>query len=146
MNLLMSLFLAVVTATTVPPAAPEKTTPLPAPERHAVYVQSEVHDAIGALYVLKLQEELARSSSFKPVTDPATARFVVGIVTMDPNEAEPESGVGRSTAAAITLQIRSETGLNPLLHSWVLVANRDRVDLLVAELVTAIYLEIKDVE
>jgi len=145
-NLLMGLFLAVVTATTTAPAAREKTLPLPAPERHAVYVQSEVHDAIGALYVLKLQEALAGSSAFKPVTDPANARFVIGIVTMDPNEAEPESGVGRSTAAAITLQVRSETGLNPLLHSWVLVSNRDRVDLLVAELVTSIFLEIKEVE
>jgi len=145
-NLLFGLFLAVVTATTAPATGREKTPPLPAPERHAVYVQSEVHDAIGAMYVLKLQEALAGSSAFKPVTDPASARFVVGIVTMDPNEAEPESGIGHSTAAAITLQIRSETGLNPLLHSWVLVSNRDRVDLLVAELVTAIYLEIKEVE
>ena len=59
----------------------------------------------------------------------------------------PAQEIAFAAAAGFdTLQIRSETGLNPLLHSWVLVSNRDRVDLLVAELVTAIYLEIKEVE
>jgi hypothetical protein len=144
-NLLIGFLLAVVTTTNASKPTIEKVVP-PTPEKQSIYLQSEVHDAIGALYVLKLQDALKESSRFTPATTPADARFVVGIVTMDPNEAQPEAGVGRSTAASVTLQMSSVTGLNPLLHSWVLVANRDQVDALVAELLTAIDQEITALE
>jgi hypothetical protein len=136
--------MAIVTAASTPPRTVDTLAPPPAAPKTPVFIQSEVHDAIGALYVAKLKDALEASKAFRADTEPASARLVVGILTMDPNESAPESGLGRSTAAAVTLQLQSGTGLNPLIYSWVLVARRDNVDSLAAELVAAIDMQIQE--
>lgn len=141
MNLVIGLVLAIISATSVPRVE----RPAAAMEKIPVFVQSEVHDQIGALYVAKFRDAIAQSNAYRPVTDPATARFVVGVLTMDPNEAESTTG-SLSTVAAVTLQRENSPGLNQLVYSWVMVAKRDKLDSLVTELVAAIDREIKDLE
>ncbi len=150
MHLLMGLLVAVLATTTTTPSRPP-TASLPpasatAEEKIPVFLQSEVHDAIGALYVAKFRAALQESSIFRPVTSAATARFVLGFLTMDPNGAEAATETAPATAAAVTLQLRNPDGLNQLVYSWVLVARRNNVDSLVTELVGAIDQEIRGLE
>jgi hypothetical protein len=142
----MGLLVAVI-ATTTPSRPPvEPAAPAPAFEKIPVFLQSEVHDAVGALYVAKVRDAMQNSDTFVPVANPAGARFVVGFLTMDPNEAEPTTGGDRATAAAVTLQLRNDEGLNQLVYSWVLVARRTNLDSLASELVGAIDKEIHSFE
>jgi hypothetical protein len=145
-NVFMGLVLAVIATTT--PARPQadRTAPATTVEKVPVFVQSEVHDAIGALYVARFRDALEASSGYRPVTTPAAARFVVGFLTMDPNEADASAASSQSTVAAVTLQRETGSGLNELVYSWVLVARRDKVDSLVTELASAIDQEIRGLE
>ncbi len=120
------------------------TTPAAVVERVPVFLQFNAQDAVGATYVYKLRAALETSTIYRPVTKAADARFVIGIVTMDPNEAELGSGAGNSTVAAVTLQIENTKGLNHFIYSWVLVANRDKVDSLATDLFAAIDREIQE--
>ena len=47
------------------------------------------------------------------------------------------------TVAAVTLQLENAKGLNYIVYSWVLVANRSKVDALATDLFFAIDKEIK---
>jgi hypothetical protein len=107
-----------------------------------IFLQSNAEDTVGATYVLKLRAALEASTVYRSVTKPADAQFVIGIVTMDPNEAELGSGAGRSTVAAVTLQLENAKGLNYVVYSGVLIANRDKVDSLATDLLAAIDKEI----
>lgn len=133
-------------------AAPTTTVDRPAPiaatavEKIPVYLQTDAQDAMGAAYVARLREALNGSRIYEAVAHAANARFVVGILTMDPNEAAPGSSAGRSTVAAITLQRGNPMGLNAFVYSWVLVARPDNVDSLATELLAAIGKEIQDFE
>jgi len=138
-NLLIGLVLAATTATTAPV---DQARPTAALERVPIFLHTDARDPVGAIYVARLREALAASSAYRPVMNPAGAQFVVGIVTMDPDEAESASGNGHATAAAVTLRRESAAGLNQFVYSWVLVARRDRVDSMVTELLTAIDKEI----
>ena len=143
MNLLTGLLLAA--AATAP--APVDTARLAASlERIPVFLQTNAPDPIGAIYVAKLREALERSSAYRPAVNPASARFLVGIVTMDPNEANLVSDAGRSTIAAVTLQPGQSPGRNQFVYSWVLVAKRHEVDSRVTALVTAIDKQIQQLE
>jgi len=144
-NLVIGLLLAAITATTAP-AAVETAAPKAAVEKIPVFLQTDARDAVGATYVAKLREALAGSRAYRPVTNPASARFVVGIVTMDPNEADSKAGASQSTVAAVTLQRENAPGLNQFVYSWVLVAKRDKVDSLATELLAAIDQEIQGLE
>ena len=104
------------------------TTPVVAVERVPVFLQSSAEDAVGAAYVYKLREALETSTTCRPVTKAADAQFVIGVVTMDPHETALGSGAGRSTVAAVTLQLENAKGLNAFICSWVLVANREKID------------------
>ena len=146
MNFVIGLLLMAAAATTTPPAPVKKPTPTVAVEKIPVFLHIDAQDAVGATYVARLRQALEGSSVYRPVSNPAAARFVVGIVTMDPNEAESGSGAGDSTVAAVTLQRESATGLNQFVYSWVLVAKRDKVDALATELFTVIDREIQDLE
>jgi len=110
-----------------------------------VFLQTSAEDDVGAMYVDKLRDALESSPSYKRVMAPNDAQFVIGIVTMDPNDAELGSGAGTSTVAAVTLQLENTKGLNYMVYSWVLVANRAKVDSLATELFAAIDKEIQDV-
>jgi hypothetical protein len=145
-NLIIGLVAAVIATTT--PARPHVEHPAAAPavEKIPVFLQSEVHDEIGALYVARFRDALAQSSTYRPVTTASGARFVVGFLTMDPNEAEAGIATGHATVAAVTLQRENGSGLNELVYSWVLVARRDKVDSLVTQLVGAIDQEIRGLE
>ncbi len=123
-------------ATTTPPRAVVKV---------PVYLQSSADDAVGAMYVERLREALEGAPGYARVANASEAAFVIGIVTMDPTEAELGSGAGHSTVAAITLQMENARGLNYIVYSWVLVANRDKVDSLAASLFVAIDKEIQGV-
>jgi hypothetical protein len=136
--------LVLIAITTTPVAPVEKTTPPAAVEKMPVFLHSDAQDAVGATYVARLREALEASGTYRPVMNPANARFVIGIVTMDPNEAALGSGAGRSTVAAVTLQLENANGLNQFIYSWVLVANRDKVDSLVTDLFAAIDKEIQE--
>jgi hypothetical protein len=138
--------LALVTITTTPLAPVEKTMPPAAVEKMPMFLHSDAQDAVGATYVARLREALEASGTYRPVMNPADARFVIGIVTMDPNEAALGSGAGRSTVAAVTLQLENANGLNQFIYSWVLVANRDKVDSLATDLFAAIDKEIQELD
>jgi len=141
----LMLAMAVSTTSTPKPVAADVSTAAVA-EKTPIYLQIDARDAVGAAYVARLREAFDRSSAFKPVTSPERARFVVGILTMDPNEAESGTAAGQATVAAVTLQRESATGLNQFVYSWVLVARGDKVDALASELVAAIDREIQDLD
>jgi hypothetical protein len=109
-----------------------------------VYLQFSAEDEVGTMYVNKLRDALESSSAYRRVMTTADAKFVIGIVTMDPNDAELGSGAGNSTVAAVTLQLQNTNGLNYMVYSWVLVANRGKVDSLATDLFAAIDKEIRD--
>src|SRR3954470_21753468 len=81
-------------------------------QRVPVFLQSSAEDAVGAAYVRKLRDALETSTTYRPVTSVADAQFLIGIVTMDPTEGESGAGAGRSTVAAVTLQLENAKGLN----------------------------------
>lgn len=146
MNVVIGLLLTAALATATPPVPVEKTTAATAVEKIPVFLQTDAGDAIGASYVARFRAALEESRAYRPVMNPAHARFVVGILTMDPNETEVRSGSGQSTVAAVTLQRESATGLNQFVYSWVLAARRDTVDSLATELLAAIDKEIQELE
>jgi hypothetical protein len=138
---LLLLALATPTTTTTTTTTTARATVV---ERVPVFVQFNAADAVGATYVNKLRAALETSAIYRPVIRAADARFVIGIVTMDPNEAALGSGAGHSTVAAVTLQLENTKGLNHFIYSWVLVANADKVDSLATDLFAAIDREIQD--
>lgn len=146
MNLLIGLMLTALTVVTNPPAAVDSNTPSAAVERTPIFLQTDAQDAVGAAYVTRLRNALQTSSTFRAVANPADARFIVGIVTMDPNEAEAGAAPGRATVAAVTLQRENAPGLNQFVYSWVLVAKPDKVDSLATELLAAVDQEIRALE
>jgi hypothetical protein len=129
----LGLLLALVTTT--PPHAAAKV---------PIYLQASAEDEVGAMYVNKLREALESSSGYRRAVSVTDAKFVIAIVTMDPNEAELGSGAGNSTVAAVTLQLQNSTGLNYIVYSWVLVANRGKVDSLATDLFGAIDTQIQE--
>jgi hypothetical protein len=143
-NLLIGLLLAIATTNTPRPSAPVVVAATEA--KTPVFLQSEAEDVVGAVYVAKFREALSESSRYRPVTTPGAARFVVGIITMDPNEAEPTSGTGQSTVAAITLQLQNEGGLNQIVYSWVLVARPGTISALAGDLLPAMEKESRNFE
>jgi hypothetical protein len=142
MSLLLGLLFSVV-ATTTPTTPIDKTAP--APERVPVFLQTDARDAVGADYVVQLRRALETSAGYQPVTTPSTARFTVGIVTMDPNEAV-DAGRGQATVAAVTLRHEDGAGRNEFVYSWVLVARQNNVAMLATELLAAIDREIQSLE
>jgi hypothetical protein len=128
------LGLLLMMATTTPPHASAKT---------PIYLQFSAEDEVGAMYVNKLRDALESSSAYRRVTTVTDAKFVIGIVTMDPNEADLGSGAGNSTVAAVTLQLQNTAGLNYIVYSWVLIANRGKVDSLATDLFAAIDAQIQ---
>lgn len=146
MTLVMSVLLAALTTVITPPVRIDSAKPQTAVEKMPIFLQTNAPDAVGATYVARLREALEKSPSYRTALTSADAQFVVGIVTMDPNEAEPASGIGRSTVAAVTLYRENTTGHNQFVYSWVLVARRDKVDRLVSELIAAIDKEIQGIE
>jgi hypothetical protein len=129
----LGLLLAI--ATTTPPHAAAKV---------PVFLQASAEDEVGAMYVNKLREALESSSGYRRTLTVTDAKFVIAIVTMDPNEAELGSGAGNSTVAAVTLQLQNSAGLNYIVYSWVLVANRGKVDSLATDLFGAIDTQIQE--
>jgi len=136
-NVSVLLSLLMVLATTTPPAARVV-------EKVPVFVQSNAVDAVGASYVSKLRETLERSSAYRPVSKATDAKFLISVVTMDPNDAELDSSPGHSTVAAVTLQQENANGLNYHVYSWVLIATQSKVDSLAIDLFAAIDKEIQD--
>jgi len=132
----IGLLIALATTT---PAKPSATF-----QRPPIFVQSNAVDPVGAEFVRKLREALGTSTTYRSVINPSDAQYVIGIVTMDPDDAAVGSGAGRSTVASVTLQLENTKGLNHFIYSWVLVANQDKVDELTVELFAAIDREIQD--
>jgi hypothetical protein len=145
-NLLIGLVLTAATALTTPATPVAKTSPAATAAKIPVFLQTDAQDVVGAAYVARLREVLESSSAYRPVLNPAHARFIVGILTMDPNEAEAGLASGHSTVASVTLQRENGEGLNQFVYSWVLVARRDKVDALATELIAAIDKEIQSLE
>jgi hypothetical protein len=124
---------------TTTPAKPTVTVP-----RAPVFVQFNAVDPVGKALVGKLRGELDTSTIYRPVANATDAQYVIGIVTMDPDDAAVGSGAGRSTVASVTLQLENTNGLNHFIYSWVLVANLEKVDGLAVDLFAAIDREIQD--
>jgi hypothetical protein len=141
----LGILLAVLTSTTPSPANNLDAAPKAVGEKLPIFVQADTSDAVGAAYVARLHDALRGSPTYRAAANPADARFIVGIITMDPNEAEATGG-GRSTVAAVTLRREASAGSSEFIYSWVLVARRDKVDSLVAELFAAIDREIQGLE
>jgi len=133
-GLLMALAL-----TTTTPAKPSV-----AVQRLPIFVQSNAVDPVGTEFVRKLRVALDASTIYRPVKNPADAQYVIGIVTMDPDDAAVGSGAGTATVASVTLQLENTKGLNHFIYSWVLVANEDKVETLAVQLFAAIDREIQD--
>jgi len=133
---LIGLLMALATTTPGRPAV--------APARVPVFVQFNAEDAVGVAYVRRLREALETSATYRPVPMAAEAQFVIGIVTMDPKDADLGSDAGQSTVAAVTLQLENSKGLNHYIYSWVLIANHDKVDSLATDLFAAIDKAIRD--
>jgi hypothetical protein len=138
MSALIGLLIALATTT---PAKPSATATV---RRAPIFVQSNALDPVGGALVRKLRETLQGSPTYKPVANPPDAQYVVGIVTMDPDDAAVGPGAGHATVASVTLQLENTKGLNQFIYSWVLVANEDKVDTLAVELFAAIDREIQD--
>jgi len=138
MSVVIGLLIALATTT---PAKPSATATV---HKAPVFVQSNALDPVGVALVRKLREALETSPIYKPVLNPPDARYVIGIVTMDPDDAAVGAGAGRSTVASVTLQLENTEGLNHFIYSWVLVANQDKIDTLAVELFAAIDREIQD--
>ena len=132
-NAVIGLLLAL--ATTTPPRPATKV---------PIYFHVSAEDSVGVMYVDKLCETLEASSAYRRVMAADDAQFVISIVTMDPNDADLGQGAGQSTVAAVTLQLENTKGLNYMVHSWVLIANRDKVNSLATDLFDAIDKEIRD--
>jgi hypothetical protein len=109
-----------------------------------VFVQFNAVDPVGQAFIRKLREALDTSAIYRPVTNAADAQYVIGIVTMDPDDAAVGAGIGQSTVASVTLQLENTKGLNHFIYSWVLVANQNKVDALATDLFAAIDREIQD--
>jgi hypothetical protein len=139
MSALIGLLIALATVTPARSAAVVV-------ERVPVYVQFSADDVVGAQYVQKLRDALEASTTYRSVAKASDAQFVIGIVTMDPIEAELGAGASQSTVASVTLQLENREGLNYMIYSWVLVANREKVDSLATGLFAAIDKEIKDLK
>jgi len=132
----IGLLLALATTTPARPSAVVHKAP--------VFVQFNTVDPVGQALIRKLQEALDTSAVYRPVLNPADAQYVIGIVTMDPDEAAVGPGTGQSTVASVTLQLENTKGLNHFIYSWVLVANQDKVGVLATDLLAAIDREIQD--
>jgi hypothetical protein len=133
---LIGLLLALATTT---PARPSV-----AVHKAPIFVQSNAVDPVGQALVRKLCEALDTSTIYRPVMNATDAQYVIGIVTMDPDDAAVGSGAGQSTVASVTLQLENTKGLNHFIYSWVLVANEDKVNTLAPDLFAAIDREIQD--
>lgn len=149
MQTLIRFLLAVAIAPPPPNVAvipPNVTVTMPsvAQEKVTVFLHVDAADAVGASYVKKLRDVLETSTQYRPVASATSAQFVIGIVTMDPDEAKLGSGAGHSTVAAVTLQLENANGLNYMVYSWVLMANRDRIDSVASDLLAAIDKEIQE--
>ena len=140
----MSAFLGLLFALALGTTTPAR--PVAVVDKVPVFLQFSADDAVGAAYVDKLREAFQASASYRSVANPSDAQFVIGIVTMDPTEAELGSGAGQSTVASVTLQLENTKGLNYMIYSWVLVANRAKVDSLATGLFAAIDKEIRDLK
>jgi hypothetical protein len=132
----IGLLLALATTT---PAKPSVTV-----HKAPIYVQFNAMDPVGKAFVRKLRDALDTSIIYRPVMIATDAQYVVGIVTMDPDDAAVGSGAGQSTVASVTLQLQNTKGLNHFIYSWVLVANQDKIDTLAGDLFAAIDREIQD--
>jgi len=132
----IGLLLALATTT---PARPSVTV-----HKAPVFVQSNAVDPVGTALVRRLRTALDTSTIYRAAANPTDAQYVIGIVTMDPDDAAVGSGAGRSTVASVTLQLENTKGLNHFIYSWVLVANQDKVDALATDLFAAIDREIQD--
>jgi hypothetical protein len=132
----IGLLLALATTT---PAKPSVTV-----HKAPVFVQFNAVDPVGQVFIHKLREALDTSAIYRPVTNAADAQYVIGIVTMDPDDAAVGAGIGQSTVASVTLQLENTKGLNHFIYSWVLVANQNKVDALATDLFAAIDREIQD--
>jgi hypothetical protein len=131
--------LLIALATTTPAR-----TPIATVQRAPIFVQFNALDPVGKALVRKLREALDTSTVYRPVASPSDAQYVIGIVTMDPDDAAVGSGMGVSTVASVTLQLENTKGLNHFIYSWVLVANEDKVNTLATDLFGAIDREIQD--
>ena len=134
MGAVLGLLLAL--ATTTPPHAAAKV---------PIFLQYDAGDDVGMMYVNRLRDALESSAGYRRVITAADAKYVIGIVTMDPNDAELGNGAGHSTVAAVTLQLQNTAGLNYIVYSRVLVANRAKVDSLATDLFAAIDAEIQEI-
>jgi hypothetical protein len=132
----IGLLMALATTTPARPAATVQRAP--------IFVQSNAVDPVGAAFIRKLRDALDASTTYRAVANPTDAQYVIGIVTMDPDDAAVGSGAGRSTVASVTLQLQNTKGLNHFIYSWVLVANQDKIDTLAEQLFAAIDREIQD--
>jgi hypothetical protein len=143
-NLVFGLLLSALVATTTPASPAAKKDARPA-ERVPIFLQTDAHDPVGLEYIQQMRETLQESLYYRPVGDPESAKFVVGILTMDPNEAErAPNTLMPSTVASVTLRRENGKGPAEFVYSWVLVAKRDNVQSLATELLTAIDHEIQD--
>lgn len=138
MSAVIGLLLMALATTT--PARPAAVVVHKAP----VFVQFNTVDPVGRALVRKLRDALDTSTIYRPVVNSTDAQYVIGIVTMDPDDAAVGSGAGRSTVASVTLQLENTKGLNHFVYSWVIVANQDKVDALATDLFAAIDREIQD--
>ena len=132
MGVIIGLLLALATTTPPRPAA-----------KVPVFLHVSAEDTVGSIYVDRLCETLETSAATTR-DGRQRAQYVIGIVTMDPDEADLGSGPGHSTVASVTLQVENTKGLNYIIHSWVLIANRDKVDSLATDLFAAIDKEIRE--
>lgn len=137
MSSVIALLMALAATTT--PAKPPVVV-----HKAPIFIQTNAVDPVGTALVRKLCDALDTSTLYRPVTNPADAQYVVGIVTMDPDDAAVGTGAGRSTVASVTLQLENTKGLNHFIYSWVLVANQDKIDTLAEQLFGAIDREIQD--
>lgn len=143
MNLVLGLLLSATVAVNNPVAATPSKTARPV-ERVPIFLQTDAHDPVGLEYIQQMRESLQESLYYRPVGEPESAQFVVGILTMDPNEAEhAPNTLMPATVASVTLRRENGKGPAEFVYSWVLVAKRDNVQSLATELLSAIDREIQ---
>ena len=94
--------------------------------RAAVYVQSTSEDSVGRTLVYEIREAVRRSSGFTLVASSADARFVLRIVTLNPDNDSTRS-VSTVYSAVYTLNTLHETPVEMYLTSVVGTCGTSRV-------------------
>lgn len=97
------------------------------PPRAAVYVQSAADDPVGRLLAYEIREAVRRSSGLSLADRETDARFILRLVTLDPDK-ERSPGISTVYSAVYTMHTLHDTPVEMYLDSYVGTCGSSRVE------------------